>query len=56
MLPYQEETKKLESLLEELFVDGADPDPDEEEDIDLLKKPRPPEPFRSCCTYNYGSY
>jgi len=54
MLPYQEETKKLENLLEELFED-ADPDPDDE-DIDLLKKPRLPEPFRSCCTYNYGSY
>ena len=49
MLPYQEETRKLEELLERLFNDGSTP-----EDVQVLRKPFPPGPLSDCCSYNYG--
>jgi|GEM_PF-1601433 len=54
MLPYQEDQKKLEKLLENLFEDDDESIP---EDLAVLRKPIPPiEPFTNCCNYNYGSY
>lgn len=53
MLPYQEGATKLEELLEKLFEDDDKSAP---EDVVVLKKPDPPKPFGSCCSYNYGGY
>jgi len=53
MLPYQEDGKKLESLLQSLF---------EEEEIasatgiDILRIPILPGLFSSCCSYSYASF
>ena len=53
MLPYQEDGKKLEELLERLFEDG---DELTSEDIVVLNGPGPPKPNGpDCCVYNYGS-
>ena len=52
MLPY-EDGKKLEDLLKQLFADDNGSDP---EDVMILVRPVPPEPFRGCCDWNYGSY
>ena len=49
MLPYQDETRKLEKLLDSLFSDESTP-----EDVEVLRKPLPPGPLSECCTYNYG--
>ena len=51
MLPYQEDGKKLEKLLEKLFED----DESTLADIEVLREPGPPKPFGSCCSYSYGS-
>ncbi len=54
MLPYQENRKKLEKLLEKLFEDDDEWTPD---DIAVLRKPkRPIRPFTDCCSYSYGGY
>ena len=52
MLPYTEDGKKLEKLLEKLFEDG---DESAGDDVEVLRKPGPPKPFGSCCTYSYGT-
>ena len=52
MLPYQEDGKKLERLLERLFEDDDGSAP---EDIEVLKEPGL-RPFRSCCSHSYGDY
>jgi hypothetical protein len=51
MLPYQEDGKRLEQLLEKLFEDdGSTP-----EDVGILRKPGRPRPLSECCSYSYGS-
>jgi hypothetical protein len=51
MLPYQEDGKKLEKLLERLFEDDElTPD-----GVEVLRGPGP-RPFGSCCTHSYGDY
>jgi hypothetical protein len=52
MLPYQEDGKRLEQLLEKLFDD----DESTPEDVGILKKPGRPGPRSDCCTYSYGGY
>jgi len=49
MLPYQEDAKKLEKLLERLFED------DDLEDVEVLRRPGP-RPFGNCCSLSYGDY
>ena len=55
MLPYEESRKKLEKLLEKLFEEDDDYEPIPG-DVEVIRKPRPFEPFTSCCTYSYTSY
>jgi len=47
MLPYQEDEKRLERLLEEL-LEG-------DEDVAVFKKPGLPRPTSDCCIYSYAS-
>jgi hypothetical protein len=50
MLPYQDDGKRLEKLLENIFDDTID-------DVGILKWPGRPKPRGgSCCTYSYGMY
>ena len=53
MLSYQEDQKKLEELLNELFSNEEESTP---EDIVIWKIPNLPETFGNCCTYSYASY
>jgi hypothetical protein len=53
MLPYQEDGKKLESLLESLFRDD---DGSALENVLILGWPGSPGRYTACCTYSYGSY
>ena len=50
MLPYQDDAKKLEELLDRLFNDESPP-----EDVTVFKKPSLPGPRSGCCSYSYGS-
>lgn len=52
MLPYQEDAKKLEKLLESLFED----DNSDIEGIKVWKKPGFSTTSSSCCHYTYTSY
>lgn len=52
MLPYQEDARKLEKLLERLFEDDDGSTPD---DVEVLRGPGP-WPFSSCCSHSYGDY
>ena len=47
MLPYEEDRKKLEKLLEKLFEEDNDYE-SMPKDIKVLGNPRPFEPFTSC--------
>jgi hypothetical protein len=47
MLPYQEDQKRLEKLLEELF--------EGDEDVAVFRKPGLPRPMNDCCRYSYAS-
>ena len=53
MLPYQEDQRMLEELLDELFSDEEKSTP---EDFEIWKMPSLPETFGNCCNYNYASY
>jgi hypothetical protein len=55
MLPYQEDAKKLEKLLEKLFEDDDESTPD---DVVILDGPAGPWPipFGNCCSYSYNNY
>jgi hypothetical protein len=53
MLPYQEDGKKLERLLEELFENGEEP---VTEGILVIRKPRLPIPSKNCCSISYTDY
>jgi len=53
MLPYQEDGKKLESLLENLFKND---DESALEDVLILSWPGSLVIYTACCTYSYSSY
>ena len=48
MLPYEENTKKLEDLLQKLFED--------DDDIAVLERGLESTTYTNCCTYTYGSF
>ena len=53
MLPYQEDGKRLESLLESLLNDD---DGSALEDVMILRLPGSSGIFTACCGYSYSSY
>ena len=54
MLPDQNDQKRLEELLGNLFEETTD-ETDEPDDIWILDPVRPPRIIYSCCTYSYGN-
>jgi len=52
MLPYHDDGKNLEELLESLFNDDDGSAP---EDVEILGWPGP-RPYGNCCTLSYSSY
>ena len=52
MLPYQEDGKKLEELLEKLFVDNESTP----EDVKVWRGSSSVGTLGNCCNYSYGSY
>ena len=48
MLPYEENTKKLEDLLQKLFED--------DDDIAVLERGLQSTTYTNCCSLNFASY